>query len=63
MWKLIRAAIPVQLLEMEMQQGRCEGSGAQRGAVGEAPGDGAGSPLTLGSASAGPGKTAALQPG
>lgn len=50
MWKLIRAAIPVQLLEMEMQRGRCEGSAAQRAALGAAPGGGAGSPLTPGSA-------------
>lgn len=26
MWKLIRAAIPVQLLEMEMRRGGCEGA-------------------------------------
>lgn len=36
MWTLIGAAVPVQLLEVEMQRGD-GGEGAQRGAGGEAP--------------------------
>lgn len=38
MWTLIGAAVPVQLLEVEMQRGD-GGEGAQRGAGGEAPSD------------------------